>query len=123
MESRATWGWVFPLQLASVAVIWVFVLSISFWIIHLQRLSRELNDVPSASLAISMLAIPVFLLGASVLTYVFVGLRRGREVQAGNGPTAGGEPEAGSESEAGRVPPTDPASSSIGTSNNGEGRS
>ena len=85
MESRAPTGWVFPLQLASVAVIWVFVLSVSFWIIHLQRLSRELHDVPSASLAISMLAIPVFLLGASVLTYVFVGLRRGRDLESGSG--------------------------------------
>lgn len=79
MESRTTPAWVFPLQLASVTVIWIFVLGISSWIIHLQRLSRELNDVPSASLAISLLAIPVFLLGASVLTYVFVGLRRGRD--------------------------------------------
>ncbi len=85
MESRMTPSWVFAMQLASVTMIWVFVLGISFWIIHLLRLSRELNDLPSGSLAISMLAIPVFLLGASVLTYVFVGLRRGRE------PLGGGE--------------------------------
>jgi len=85
MESRVTPNWVFPLQLASITMIWLFVLSISFWIIHLLRLSRELNDIPSASLAISMLAIPVFLLGASVLTYVFVGLRCGR------GPPGGSE--------------------------------
>ncbi|MFH1764255.1 MAG: hypothetical protein ABIF09_08695 [Gemmatimonadota bacterium] len=75
---------VFPLQLASVTMIWMFVLSISFWILHLLRLSRELNDIPSGSLAISMLAIPVFLLGASVLTYVFVGLRRGRDPLGGS---------------------------------------
>ncbi|TFH65949.1 MAG: hypothetical protein E4G90_05505 [Gemmatimonadales bacterium] len=84
MESRTTIGWVFAMQLASVTMIWMFVLGISFWIIHLLRLSRELNDIPSGSLAISMLAIPVFLLGASVLTYVFVGLRRGRDPLGGS---------------------------------------
>lgn len=78
MESRTTRSWNFALQVASVSMIWVFVLSISFWIVHLLRLSRELRDTPSASLAISILAIPVFMIGASVLTYVFVGLQRGR---------------------------------------------
>jgi len=78
MESGTTRNWIFALQVASVGMIWVFVLSISFWIVHLLRLSRELRDTPSASLAISILAIPVFMIGASVLTYVFVGLQRGK---------------------------------------------
>lgn len=86
MESRKTPKWIFALQLASVSMIWVFVLSISFWILHLLRLSRELNDLPSGSLAISMLAIPVFIIGASVLTYVFVGLQRGRESSGSSEP-------------------------------------
>jgi ABC-type dipeptide/oligopeptide/nickel transport system permease component len=81
MESETTSRWIVALQIASVTMIWVFVLGIIIWILNLLRLSARLNDIPSASLAISMLAIPVFLLGASVLTYVFVGLRRGREVQ------------------------------------------
>lgn len=66
------------LQVASVVAIWIFVIGISSWIIHLLRLSHQLHDVPSASIGISIVAIPVFLTGASVLTYVFVGLRRGR---------------------------------------------
>ncbi|MBZ5590048.1 MAG: hypothetical protein LAO05_15950 [Acidobacteriia bacterium] len=66
------------LQVASVAGIWAFVLSIAVWILHLLHLSHRLHDVPSASVAISIVAIPVFLTGAAVLTYVFVGLRRGR---------------------------------------------
>ena len=70
-------------QIVSVALIWVFVLGISTWIIHLIRLSRSLDDVPSASIGISIVAIPVYLLGASVLTYVFVGLRRGRRPEGG----------------------------------------
>ena len=75
---RQSRNWIFGLQIASVAMIWVFVLTISGWIIHLLRLSHRLHDVPSASVGISIVAIPVFLTGASVLTYVFVGLRRGR---------------------------------------------
>ena len=69
---------VFGLQLISITLIWVFVVGISVWILHLLRLSYSLQDVPSASFGISIVAIPVFLTGAGVLTYVFVGLRRGR---------------------------------------------
>lgn len=78
MEWQRLQHWIFALQVVSVALIWVFVLGISGWIIHLLRLSHRLRDVPSASVAISIVAIPVFLTGAGVLTYVFVGLRRGR---------------------------------------------
>ena len=79
MQPPTTPRWIFALQIASVAMIWAFVLSISGWIIHLIRLSQRLHDVPSASVGISIVAIPVFLTGASVLTYVFVGLQRDRE--------------------------------------------
>lgn len=84
MKPMKTPKWIFALQVASVSMIWVFVLSISFWILHLLRLSRELHDVPSGSLGISIVAIPVFMIGASVLTYVFVGLQRGREPPGGS---------------------------------------
>jgi arginine exporter protein ArgO len=87
MSQPSTPRWIFLLQIASVAMIWVFVLSISAWIVHLNRLSRALHDVPSASAAISIVAIPVFLTGASVLTYVFVGFQRG----GGAGGTEGGQ--------------------------------
>jgi hypothetical protein len=70
--------WIVTAQVVSVAAIWVFVLGISTWVVHLLRLSRRLHDVPSASFGISIVAIPVFLTGAAVLTYVFVGLRRGQ---------------------------------------------
>ncbi len=79
----------FACQVASMAMIWVFVLSISGWIIHLLRLSHQLNDVPSASIGISIVAIPVFMLGAGVLTYVFVGLHRGRITDGTGGSEAG----------------------------------
>ncbi len=86
MKPMKTPKWIFALQVASVSMIWVFVLSISFWILHLLRLSRQLHDVPSGSLGISLVAIPVFIIGASVLTYVFVGLQRGRR-------SSGSEPD------------------------------
>lgn len=89
MSSGRTQQLIFALQIASVAMMWGFVLSISVWIIHLLDLSQELHDVPSASFGISIVAIPVFLTGASVLTYVFVGLRRGQRDEG----EAGGESE------------------------------
>jgi hypothetical protein len=69
----------FAFQVMSLLGIWAFVLGVSAWIIRLIYIAHRLNDMPGASLAISVVAIPVFLTGASVLTYVFVGLRRGRE--------------------------------------------
>ncbi|MFQ5913519.1 MAG: hypothetical protein ACE5JS_10075 [Nitrospinota bacterium] len=47
------------------------------WIVHLIRLSWRLRDVPSASVGISLVAIPVFLILLGVVNYVFWGLRRG----------------------------------------------
>ncbi|MBI2618605.1 MAG: hypothetical protein HYW57_00815 [Ignavibacteriales bacterium] len=67
---------VFLAQLFSVLFIWIFVCVITLWIINLILLSIELNDAPGASVAISIVAIPVFITLASVLTYVFVGLQR-----------------------------------------------
>lgn len=77
--------WIYLLQVASVSMIWIFVISISGWILNLIRLSISLNDQPTASVGISLVAIPVFATVASVLTYVFVGLQRGRK-QEGDEP-------------------------------------
>jgi len=78
VSERSEPEWVPLLQLFSLLGIWVFVLGISGWILHLIQLALRLNDVPTASVGISIVAIPVFITGASVLTYVFIGLRRGR---------------------------------------------
>ncbi|MEK6570513.1 MAG: hypothetical protein AABZ61_04025 [Bacteroidota bacterium] len=67
---------VFLAQIVSVSLIWIFVIIISIWIINLILLSLELQDVPGASLGISIVAIPVFLTLAGLLTYVFIGLRK-----------------------------------------------
>jgi hypothetical protein len=44
------------------------------WIIHLIRTAWWLGDVPSASIGISIVAIPVFLVLLGVVLYVFWGL-------------------------------------------------
>lgn len=78
MKEPTEGRWIFYLQVASMALIWIFVIGISSWIIHLIRLSVRLHDAPTASVGISIVAIPVFVAVASVLTYVFLGLQRGR---------------------------------------------
>ncbi len=67
------------LQVISLSLIWVLFTGIAVWIVTLIKESLRLHDAPDASVGISIVAIPVFFLLASVLTYVFIGLRRGRE--------------------------------------------
>jgi len=69
---------IFIAQIASVSLIWLFVITVTLWIINLLSLSIELHDMPGASVGISMVAIPIFTILASVLTYVFVGLQKGK---------------------------------------------
>jgi uncharacterized membrane protein (DUF485 family) len=64
------------LQIASITYIWIFVLAVDIWILSLLRVAKRLNDALNASVAIGIVAIPLFLIIASVLTYVFVGLQR-----------------------------------------------
>jgi len=67
---------IFVLQVLSISMIWVFVGGITAWIVNLLSLSLEYQDALGASIGISLVAVPVFLGLAGVLTYVFVGLRR-----------------------------------------------
>lgn len=65
---------VFGFQLALLAFFVLAVGGIILWIISLIRLAHELQDVPSASIGISIVAIPVFLTLLGVFNYVFWGL-------------------------------------------------
>ncbi len=67
------------IQLAVLVLFFVLILGIVGWIVSLIRLSIELRDVPSASIGISIVAVPVFLLLLGVVNYVFWGMRAGRE--------------------------------------------
>lgn len=86
---------VWLVQLGILAGFWVFVLGLIIWISRLLMLSFELRDIPSASIGISLVAIPVFLLLLGLANYVFWGLRRGapREKASARGGEGGhGEP-------------------------------
>jgi hypothetical protein len=63
-------------QFISIFVMWIFVVSISAWIVNLLALSIELQDALEASIGIGLVAIPVYLTLAVILTYVFFGLRK-----------------------------------------------
>ncbi len=67
------------LQIVSISLIWVLFTGIAVWIVNLIKESVKLHDAPDASVAISIVAILIFLVLASVLTYVFIGLRKGRK--------------------------------------------
>lgn len=66
------------LQIASIAFIWIFVVAIDAWILSLLRVAKQLHDALNASIAIGLIAIPLFLTIAGMLTYVFVGLQKHR---------------------------------------------
>jgi hypothetical protein len=62
------------LQWVWVAFAFFLVGGVILWIIHLIRTAWVLGDVPSASIGISLVAIPVFLVFMGVVFYVFWGL-------------------------------------------------
>jgi cytosine/uracil/thiamine/allantoin permease len=66
------------MQILSISLIWMLFIGIAVWILNLIKESLRLHDSPDASLGISLVAIPVFFTLSSVLTYVFIGLRKGR---------------------------------------------
>jgi hypothetical protein len=52
----------------------LFIGGIITWIAHLIRTAWRLGDVPSASIGISIVAIPVFVTLLGVILYVIVGI-------------------------------------------------
>lgn len=57
----------------------LFIGGVVAWISHLIRTAWRLRDVPSASIGISLVAIPVFLTLLGVILYVFWGLLGDRD--------------------------------------------
>lgn len=66
------------LQLGSIMMMWSFLASIVAWILNMVRVAHSLGDALTASVAISLVAIPVYTLVASILTYVYFGIQSGR---------------------------------------------
>ena len=62
------------LQWVWVGFAYLLVGTIILWIVHLLRAAWRLGDVPSASIGISLVAIPIFLVFMGVVFYVFWGM-------------------------------------------------
>ncbi len=77
-ENKRDYDVFFIAQLLLVSSFWVVVIGLTFWLVNLLQIAIELKDTPGFSVAICLVAIPVFWTLAGVLTYVFVGLRRNR---------------------------------------------
>jgi hypothetical protein len=68
------------LQWVWLAVAFLLVGGIIAWILHLIRTAWSLGDTPSASIGISIVAIPIFVVFMGVVFYVFWGVSgHGRE--------------------------------------------
>jgi hypothetical protein len=63
-------------QLVSFLAMWIFVIGITVWIINLITISVDLHDAPGVSLGISLIAVPVFITLASILTYAYFGFKK-----------------------------------------------
>ena len=67
------------LQYLLISGLWVFAVSIPIWVLRLATVSYQLHDAFTASVGISVVALPVFWGLAAIMTYTFLGLRRGRK--------------------------------------------
>jgi hypothetical protein len=64
------------LQYCSVSLMWVFAAAITLWVLQLASVAYALQDAFTASVAITLVALPVYWALAAILTYTFFGLRR-----------------------------------------------
>jgi hypothetical protein len=71
------WG-IRTLQILSIVLMWSFLGGAVAWMVNAVQLSLSLGDALTVSVGLSLVVIPVYTLVASVLTYVFFGLQRGR---------------------------------------------
>jgi len=67
------------IQIILLSFLWMLASGMTLLLINLVHVSYEVNDHQSASIAISILGIIVFWILAGILTYVLVGLYKGRK--------------------------------------------
>ncbi|MGC8595190.1 MAG: hypothetical protein ACP5US_02340 [Candidatus Kryptoniota bacterium] len=67
---------VYFIQLITLSLNWVLAVSVTWWFVHLVKVAHELNDMQTASISISIIAIIIFWVLSGVLTYVFFGLHK-----------------------------------------------
>ncbi len=69
--------WIRGLQYLSIVLMWSFAAAILIFIPWLVVVSFRWNDALNWTVAISLIMTPVYLTVVAILTYVFIGLRRG----------------------------------------------
>jgi len=69
-------------QIILLSFLWMLASGMTLLLINLVNVSYEVNDHQSASIAISILGIAVFWILAGILTYVLVGLYRGKKEES-----------------------------------------
>lgn len=72
-------GRIIIIQVVLLSFLWMLASAMTWLFINLVEVSYEVNDHQSASIAISILGVIVFWILAGILTYVLVGLYRGRK--------------------------------------------
>jgi hypothetical protein len=66
------------LQYCTMSVMWLFAAAITLWVLRLASVAYSLKDAFTASVGITLVALPVYWALAAILTYTFFGLRRAR---------------------------------------------
>jgi heme/copper-type cytochrome/quinol oxidase subunit 2 len=69
----------FFIQIILLSFLWMLASAMTLLFINLVEVSYQVNDHQTASIAISILGVIVFWILAGILTYVLVGLHRGRK--------------------------------------------
>jgi hypothetical protein len=77
------------LQYCTVSAMWVFATAITLWVLQLATVAYSLGDAFTASVGITLVALPIFWALAAILTYTFFGLRRGRSTTQPVDPAVG----------------------------------
>ncbi len=81
MTDQTSWseGKIFFWQVVVLVTFYVFIFGVVIWILRLIWLSWQLKDVFSASIGISLVAMPLFLFLLGVYNYVFWGILLSRK--------------------------------------------
>lgn len=79
IKIKSFFGSLLFIRIVLLSFLWMLASGMTLLLINLVHVSYEVNDHQSASIAISILGIIVFWILASILTYVLVGLHKGRK--------------------------------------------
>ncbi len=78
-KMKSFFGSLIFIQIILLSFLWMLASSMTLLLINLVHVSYEVDDHQTASIAISILGIIVFWILAGILTYVLVGLYKGRK--------------------------------------------